>query len=202
LTWRILDPQPSPAYYRAPSWSWAAIDGKVLFSRRLMPTQRDSLKTLATVQAASTAFIDDPYGEITGGQIELEGLVAFCETTEPNQNSRLIKLSINGIGFSSSVVFPDHLPANLTGILYVMPISEGITKDNMGQDQLLLCGILLKRCDERQFLRVAFTWIWGRDEIQSFKSAIRHAVDQNKPDVKESTRVDSDGNQLQTITII
>ncbi|KAI6438718.1 hypothetical protein MCOR22_008587 [Pyricularia oryzae] len=73
-----------PHAYRAPSWSWASIDGPVSFPAgrgyKMQPLQYedDSSKypDMATVLEASVELQDkdQPYGQVTGGRVRLRAL--------------------------------------------------------------------------------------------------------------------------------
>ncbi|KAK8057937.1 hypothetical protein PG996_011874 [Apiospora saccharicola] len=62
----------SPQSYRAPSWSWAANDGSILYHFR-----KDSIRELSIVEDAYTslASTDSPFGEVQGGWARLRGIL-------------------------------------------------------------------------------------------------------------------------------
>ncbi|KAK5995379.1 hypothetical protein PT974_03783 [Cladobotryum mycophilum] len=65
------DPAPGPSKYRAPSWSWAAVDGKISFSHGLETMQTCSVEHCYTVLKRQT----NPYGEATAGVLVLNVII-------------------------------------------------------------------------------------------------------------------------------
>jgi hypothetical protein len=64
--------EPKPEQYRAPSWSWANVDGPVSFlSNRYLTYWRDFSNTL--VSADVDYSIGDGFGQVTGGIIRITG---------------------------------------------------------------------------------------------------------------------------------
>ena len=76
--------------YRAPSWSWASIDGPV-FSR--IPWENDTWsRIIRHIVAAEVNLQDsDPYGKVVGGIISLRGLLAKTTVRTQGNNSYLGK---------------------------------------------------------------------------------------------------------------
>ena len=71
LLW-IARPDALPApQYRAPSWSWASLDGQI--ARKTDP----ELRVVAKVLASETTTNASPFGPVTGGSLVMKGF--FCE---------------------------------------------------------------------------------------------------------------------------
>lgn len=72
LLWISDSDTPSPPMtckYRAPSWSWASIDGPVAW-----PYSQNSIKKeIHVISASTTPAGDDPLGELTAGALKLRG---------------------------------------------------------------------------------------------------------------------------------
>ncbi|KAI0723754.1 heterokaryon incompatibility protein-domain-containing protein [Cerioporus squamosus] len=70
-----------PQRYRAPSWSWAAVDGAIL------PATDGGVNDVALCSVrhcnVTLAWPDRPYGEVTGGELVLDAMVrkAVCDPT-------------------------------------------------------------------------------------------------------------------------
>jgi hypothetical protein len=80
LMWYTTMPSKSPDTYRAPSWSWAAVDSPVAY----LPVRLSfSLSTGAVVQACSTTLLDTklPYGRVSGGSITIDGSIRAVALT-------------------------------------------------------------------------------------------------------------------------
>ncbi|KFA70268.1 hypothetical protein S40285_09269 [Stachybotrys chlorohalonatus IBT 40285] len=66
LCWHVLKPCPRPPY-RAPSWSWASVDGSV-FTERISPYE----DVFAHIQSVDILNRTDSFGAVTGGSLSLE----------------------------------------------------------------------------------------------------------------------------------
>ena len=131
----------SPSY-REPSWSWASVDGGVTFedaslkrvggNRRLKGSAWDTRggngTPVATVIKISTIPLteeSDPYGEVIGGRITLNGPLVVAEFPQCESSAE-----IEGYGSLPRVKVLDEAAA------------FDITSDNTGQDRVCLPVIL------------------------------------------------------------
>lgn len=70
LAWRVLEPQQRPAY-RAPSWSWAAVDGSIHVISRRISINEDSLYIrVHSISVENTGT--DPCGPVACGSLTLD----------------------------------------------------------------------------------------------------------------------------------
>ena len=70
LLWRVLNGNGTrPESYRAPSWSWASLDGKVVWA--VYPL--DSVKCASLECVEASPVTDDAFGAITHGIVRLRG---------------------------------------------------------------------------------------------------------------------------------
>jgi hypothetical protein len=69
--------------YRAPSWSWASLDGPVIFTRE---TRFDWEPLALLVEANVVLGAEDPFGEVVGGLLRIRGPLALV--TCRNTNSK------------------------------------------------------------------------------------------------------------------
>jgi hypothetical protein len=115
LLWRRNEqytiPEPKcPPEYRAPSWSWASMDGRIHFDTHL-----EGSMSLVDIKSASTILSgQDPMGQVSSGIIELTGVV--------------VKMNLNGY-------IPEHLQIQL-GKIYDVP--GEIRPESPVRDQWLL----------------------------------------------------------------
>lgn len=78
LCWSVIIPEARPNIVRAPSWSWASIDGKVVYQ----PTQEgicdDNYGHVS--EATVSPLGDDPFAEVSGGMLRLScsGMLRGC----------------------------------------------------------------------------------------------------------------------------
>lgn len=76
LFWETADSGVKPAEYRAPSWSWASLDGKISWPVRCDLLGRGECNVHCTVlDAQTTLFGLDPYGAVKDGFIKVRGVV-------------------------------------------------------------------------------------------------------------------------------
>jgi hypothetical protein len=70
LCWRVFDPKIRPTEWRAPSWSWASVDGPIVY----IPTQPEICDdTYANVVDASVIpLAGDIFGQLSGGTLHIE----------------------------------------------------------------------------------------------------------------------------------
>ncbi|KAL2061000.1 hypothetical protein VTL71DRAFT_9052 [Oculimacula yallundae] len=63
-----------PSAYRAPSWSWASLEGSIRFGQNPPESERGSIKLLCSVLEVKTQPVNqDSTGSLTGGSITLHG---------------------------------------------------------------------------------------------------------------------------------
>lgn len=72
LLWNVAEKAPRPTIYRAPSWSWAAIDGEVTFKK--YETDHQHLK-IHILEACIVPLGQDILGELREGVVKV-----VCET--------------------------------------------------------------------------------------------------------------------------
>ncbi len=73
---------PRPPTYRAPSWSWAAVDGKVTLGHGLWLGMRPSADNGAVAEVVRCeVMLEDaalPFGQVTGGTLTLRAAMVRC----------------------------------------------------------------------------------------------------------------------------
>jgi hypothetical protein len=74
LLWKVIPSKSSgiPKKYRAPSWSWASVNGAVVMvmGSSILPSETELTKVLACEVQTSR---QDVFGEVTGGYVRLSG---------------------------------------------------------------------------------------------------------------------------------
>ncbi len=185
LTRRQADDRPSerPAYYRAPSWSWACIDAKIVWG---WPT--DYGKVLATITEASTEAKpgEDIMCEVTGARLKIRGCIfeagleiariradgtydedgtykLLIEYDETDEDGRSVK-------FLYPIVGADiHLDTSLAPLpsltVHCLPICTNWTSKS-GKGTFRVAGLLLSRVEatESQYTRLG---IFGLDTTKA-----------------------------------
>lgn len=64
-------PPSRPSQYRAPSWSWASIDGRVSMSRQFGDKIKESQIIIDIIRAETTPTTQDGFGQVQSGFIQL-----------------------------------------------------------------------------------------------------------------------------------
>ena len=83
LLWNALGSGSRPAAYRAPTWSWAAMDGSVNFHDEMPEKGRHEGLLCELVSATTTPCTADETGEVTAGSVVLRGKVAQGRLLDP-----------------------------------------------------------------------------------------------------------------------
>ncbi|KAF2112521.1 heterokaryon incompatibility protein-domain-containing protein [Lophiotrema nucula] len=79
LCWYVEEPGTRPDSYRAPSWSWASVDGSIYFHWSLNPNalEQHKMHHLITSCTAETSYMgDNDTGEVTNGRLDVTGPLA------------------------------------------------------------------------------------------------------------------------------
>lgn len=165
---------------RAPSWSWASINGDVIF----FPQDRANLSqwTYTSVLDTQTYHNGDPFGQLQGGCIRLRGPLAEL----PNQSS-LSEMShksapkeaitftatTSGIFFDESPSQRQYHPTPLYFLLLVV--------DSKIDEPAVVHGLLLRSTGRKrgQFERIG---VWLHGEVGNFELSLKNAKDPKRLD--------------------
>lgn len=71
LVWNLTGPGTRPSAYRAPSWSWAAVDGRVNMAQWI--TRPDDILLSFLIAAETTPLSGDETGQVLTGSVTLKG---------------------------------------------------------------------------------------------------------------------------------
>jgi hypothetical protein len=61
-----------PSAYRAPSWSWAAVDGEIRFTYKWLQPEKDRVTVARVLEASVTPLGSDPFGQVESACLRLE----------------------------------------------------------------------------------------------------------------------------------
>lgn len=106
-----------PTKYRAPSWSWASIDGEISIHREFMEGRKRGIGEVIFILRILDINIDlvssDPMGQAKGGSLEVMGLMKRCILSKRPQHGYwlslcedLYKLNVNVLKYKR--VFVKH----------------------------------------------------------------------------------------------
>lgn len=107
LLWKTTDKKAvRPSEYRAPSWSWASVDGQI--GRPFTGTV--SGKYLFQLYEANIEYKPDQYGMITSGILFVQGSVISLQCV---RRDGMLALTYEGKDIERSTWFPDEMPVSL-----------------------------------------------------------------------------------------
>jgi hypothetical protein len=134
-----------PLQYRAPSWSWASIDGRGV---QISPTHGDHLVSI--LDAHVTPVTTDVTGQIKDGYIRLRGCLVRVLIEGNN------KIRVNGetLGLESQVYLDVPLES-IVGLVYALPVLR-----RMSGGTLWIDGLFLQSTGKRQgeYYRQGLWW--------------------------------------------
>ncbi|KAL5321590.1 hypothetical protein ACEPPN_009550 [Leptodophora sp. 'Broadleaf-Isolate-01'] len=110
LLWCVASPCPRQYPQSTPSWSWACVDGPIMYPKHMGPW-RPCFRILDACTALAT---DDDFGAVNGGTLRLQ-----CNPLVPVAliaHEVLYEIIVNGISLQG-IVYPDALPLESTGVL-------------------------------------------------------------------------------------
>lgn len=152
LTWWLKwsDRQPLPAKYRAPSWSWASVDGEInMPSLQFIDSQRPSacevLETFVSVATPLAPFarVADAYLRVLGPMQEVHWL-----SNQSECDSRLIGIDGNAGPGDWVKLYRDSTEliceGELLALLLVMPFGQPEELSSQYDVNGELCGIILR----------------------------------------------------------
>ncbi|KAF2261874.1 HET-domain-containing protein [Lojkania enalia] len=141
-----------PAEYRAPSWSWASLDGPISLQSDLKGD------LLATVEQVSINYVtEDKYGAIRSAELHLKGVLKLIQIMEPYfPQSSSIGLTWRmhiwtgasneepdlHVRFKLDVMQSDFREENLNCSLFIMPIAKQSSMTTSGRTVIIRCLML------------------------------------------------------------
>jgi hypothetical protein len=189
------EPSRRAKLYRAPSWSWASVDGKIFMISR----PGDRYTNLCRVVDLQTVPVGaDETGQLKGGALTIAGHLITVGTAGGGYPRELIKdrILINGVWNSS------WLPPNIDvdepyDSLHCLPINKVKSIDRHGKEGDMLGCLMLKptRTKKGEFTRYGTISLYVNDY------RINDLMDIRNEEWMEYERVDPKGNGY-VITII
>lgn len=147
LCWHVDDPRMRPIVWRAPSWSWASVDGPVSYTPTQAGICEDEFAHVA--DARVTPLEDDVFGELSAGVLHI-----ICEGIICGHILSFDRMVVPGIDrtFQCPVFLDtldgDYLSPEIT--VYLLPLiggkqGIGIFQDGAWFEPKVLQGIVLHR---------------------------------------------------------
>lgn len=151
-----------PKSYRAPSWSWASIDGPVDYYSDSMRSVNGRLvcNLVEVVDVQTTPVADNPFGELKGGYLRLSGMLRAAKWAGKKDDA--LDLLIDGEIVNSyprkgvhrslgQAIEPDDIADFLSTDIYCLPVA-------LNWKYARLDGLVLISTNKsaRQFKRVGY----------------------------------------------
>jgi hypothetical protein len=169
MDWRVYDPRPrQSSEYRAPSWSWASVDGPI----RMHGRSGGDEFLVELLNAEVTTKLPDEMSTVLGGFVMLKGrlIAAVLQHVNPPFATFLTEFS----QFSVQI-HPDTLDIELTEnrcIKYVPFKLSYLYEENRERNPYVVC-LMLEEADRApdcqiQYRRIGCFKFYGQDKIDSF----------------------------------
>ncbi|KAL3424120.1 hypothetical protein PVAG01_03401 [Phlyctema vagabunda] len=186
LAWHKSISKPSTAKdlgmaYRAPSWSWASVDGKVVYPKGfVLPLEGEyavdvdnlSQPPLAKVLEAVTEYPEDQFGEVTGGFIRLRVQTLFRVTIDTKDwlFDQYFPVQILGLGtLTQFSAYPDYDLESIEGESLLLPLVHGIR--SYPSDYPEFRGLFLDYVEDGVYRRKGAWRVGGRYSNAGFEDA-------------------------------
>jgi hypothetical protein len=182
--------------WRAPTWSWASIDGRIAWQQR-QPRILDT-NHAHVLDANITLYGHDPFGQVTAGVIRLAcstmvaGILELSKHLDTSKNEGNATFVLHADDkdkrFSFHLDCPDdHTPGD-KGMVYMLPMLSGRTGMATGSGdpkeyvhELVIQGIVLRATgtNKGEFSRIGFFGLYkdksyfrktGNNEDEAYKS--------------------------------
>ena len=180
LMWVVQDPRktrfavpalPEHPHYRAPSWSWASIDGNTLM--RTPDTVQDSLSLIEIAGADVRTATEDRTGQVQNGSIKIIGMLvpaAYHLDAGRSSGGRLIVASIGSSKEFNTFVDFDVRPDAAIDDLMCLPFYHYLLPEVNGEkSEAGVEGLLLRKNDTMAtcYQRIGLFTVHGRPLCQS-----------------------------------
>ena len=204
LLWTVTEGRRSELY-RAPSWSWANMDGQIDFPK--LSGKASEAVTLIGIQVEPRT--GDSTGELVGGSLTV---TCFVYPVSYSVDSKKFESPRFGLEHSTfQTAFPDIKPTSTDTELYCVPLFKSQPEGTAFTTEASLYCLILRRSDR---IVDAFER-WGTLQVRSFPySNPRKKPKKSDGSSKRESRlgfvvhniylyeVEDDGVDLQTITIV
>ncbi len=123
-----------PEAYRAPSWSWAAVDGQFI-CKRVMPASKATLEEIATVVRCEVVLEDAAvlFGRVTGGILVLCAPLIRC-SLRPSHSPEHRELALQSVQQALHDRGAGDFPAQVEGVEVDGPTLSGTAAFDCEED--------------------------------------------------------------------
>jgi len=154
LFWQSSDTATKSPEYRAPSWSWASLDGRILWPSWRFCLNCTGCKLYCTVLDVGTSQAGmNPYGAVKDGFLKVRGRLEEMDVVMINENRsrRRWRLVYNGKGIGSAKM--DRIIPTSTNRYQALTVA---TCRELGANRTLTRGLLLQKNGRERGSHVEF----------------------------------------------
>ena len=158
LLWSILgcrrsnfEPSERPSKYRAPSWSWASVDGRLHWAQITLDRPPVSASLLEVLSVETFPVTNETTGQLSGGFCLLRGVLRQADVYTDASGKSALRLGDTSElhGFLPDVTMPEG-----EIVVFCLPVGQYI----FSLDAVTVEGLVLSKevTDEETFSRVGF----------------------------------------------
>ena len=156
-----------PTAYRAPSWSWAAIEGPVHLEHKAKSSWPEEPQKFELLEAEVTPAHSDPYGKICGGYLKLRAALVKVTIRNRSQTAKAItSLSSTPTWKDKKIEERYYDVYTLEGEIFARCCLDMPTEHEWGATNLLWLrlsyrdGLLLTSSEKKgEYLRAGLVWV-------------------------------------------
>ncbi|ESA42158.1 HET-domain-containing protein [Neurospora crassa] len=179
LLWKRsgISPGSRQGVYRAPTWSWASIDGPIL------PSEVPQDGCLIEIEDVHLSYATpDKTGGITAGCLRLRGVLLETKLVKGREHKAVFDLCLEGVNVAAAPTYNSRVPPIVAFDISEDSVDYGSAEDRIfsmvghkGTDCLYLVLLLFKMFDEQRgvFERIGVVIIRPKDQIDKVLSIKR-----------------------------
>ncbi|CAO2650782.1 Nn.00g020740.m01.CDS01 [Neocucurbitaria sp. VM-36] len=127
LLWSVTEPSSLPSEWRAPSWSWASVDGGIVPRTNI---KNQEVTTLVQILCTDIEYAGaDPFGPVKSGTITLKGSIARLTAKRIFEPERKMSMDIELWDRESCIQVstqPDRIPVQDGKVVHILPLQVGL----------------------------------------------------------------------------
>jgi hypothetical protein len=194
LAWRTLEPSHVQDRGSIPSWSWASVDTRTSNSILLLLKESSSV---VSILEATTAVVDDEFGDVQGGTIRIRCRPPFIAVTVKQHKFPAFSVQLHGQAYTVAL-YCDRTRYCVGQELYFLPLIWGFDE----QKVKVLYGLIIDPIQPGSYRRTGMFMVVGENRIQAVLEAHTYASYEDKLFIGEPLGLDEEGQKMCIITLI
>jgi hypothetical protein len=197
LVWRVSDEPDTSVRNSMPSWSWAAINTDITAHND--PAFKE-IRPLASVLEANTTLVDDVYGDIKGGILQLRCPLPVLATVVEEITPQVFRVELQGHSLVWILCVERAEKQYYAGQdIYILPLVSCVDLE----DEPMICGLVIEPVQPASYQRTGYFRTFGNSDVQQFLDAQKLNSHEDKNFIGEALDiVDEDGMKMCIITLI